>query len=290
MKAVKSTVCMIAVGLGLVSASFGLPINDVSQPLTATDVQYLNASLPPTDPLSAQYGPPAPAWFHPLSGEGPLVFDSGTAAGFYSGPGYEWKYRNSATFPIESVLLVFSPKTALTEGSQISFVLNGLGGGTFSQDFTAGDFFSSGAAGFPSPVSGLGNGTATLGIDFATAYHAAVQVDVDLGAHGEQLGSLLVSTPVDVRVDIFGMAQLPLATPVSPKVAIGKNGVTIPLPVPTTVYRIVNNSPNSGSVGFRQTSDNNPPTRVPDGGTTAMLLGCSMMMMAGVAYRRRCCG
>ena len=275
-------VLALAVTMSFATASYGVEINGVSQPLRAIDVRYWNRSLPPTEPPSAAYGPPASALFHPGDEVGPVIYGSGEASGLYSGPGYEWQYGNSAMFPIDSILLVFSSKTALSPDDQIQFTLNRLTGGSFSESLTENDFFTSGAAGFPDFIAGLDQET-VLGIDFPSAYHAAVRVGLTLGANGEQMGNLQVTTPVDMRVDAFGIAYLPLASHGTPTVANG-SGISVPLPAPASVFRIVNNNPNSGSVGFTGAMTVN---QVPDGGMTAILLGCSMVMMAGFAACRR---
>lgn len=274
MKKIKYNYINLKVGVVAAILASTLAFNSqaltISSPLVTSDWQSLNDNTPQTDPSSPTYGPPPAARFY----DGPVIYGSGESAALYAGP-------NKGRADMESILFVFSARQEdLASLGTINFTLN-AGGTLLSQSFGAGDFLSTSACALPQMVPGIGNGAAVLGIVFPDAYHAAARVWMDLGSVTDaQLGSLTVTTPADLRVDIFGVGRfaIPTAPSLTPQNA-KKNGVlpAAPVPEPSYVYRIANNTPNSGSTGFHQ---------VPDGGTTALLLGCAIVML-GIMQRAR---
>jgi hypothetical protein len=240
----------------------------ISAPLTADAWQSLNSSTPQTDPESPTYGPPPAAHFM----DGPMVFGSGEEAALYAGP-------NMGRANIESILFVFSARPSdLSSLGTVGFTLD-VGGTLVSHSFLAADFLSTSTCDLPVSLAGIGDGE-VLGIVFPDTYHAAARVWLDLGSVTDaQIGLVTVTTPVDLRVDIFGVGRYEI--PEAPSFAsanLRKNN----LPPPPTdtetsyLYRIANNAANSGAAGFHQ---------VPDGGATALLLGCALVIL-GVIQRR----
>lgn len=233
----------------------------ISWPLGAADLQSLSSSAPPP----ASYGPPPPVSFYE---PGPLTVNSGDSSLLYAGP-------TPGQRGIESVLFVFSTDTMpLTD---MSFILN-VGSQTLSAYFSAGDFLSSADCGF-GKIRGIGNGEVN-GIVFPEAYHAAARVWLDLGVlTGTELGSMAVMTPYDLRVDIFGVAELPAST-LAPTAGLnGKKRSGSPTEPPSaTTFRIVNNTPNSGAIGYNGINN----SRIPDGGVTVLLLGGAIMALGAM--------
>jgi hypothetical protein len=86
----------------------------------------------------ASYDPPAPAHF---SEPGPVT--SGTATPLFTGPSYG---------DVNALLLVISG--AIPTGDAITLTFNGLP----SVNFTAANFVTTAAAGFPNHIGGIGNG------------------------------------------------------------------------------------------------------------------------------------
>ena len=128
------------------------------------------------------------------------------------------------------------PKPAAEGVSSLLFVLSALSGSSpnVNFDFTSpnfaaklfgpADFYSTATLGFPALIGGIGNGEVN-GIKFPDAIHGAVLVSgMDLTkAEGTDLGNIKIYTDTNLRVDIFGVSA---------------DG------------RIVNNTPNSHSIGI----------------------------------------
>lgn len=257
----------LQVGAAVISMIAILAFNSqaltISSPLVTSDWQYLNASTPQTDPSSPTYGPPPAARFY----DGPVIYGSGESAALYAGP-------DAGRMNMESILFVFSARPEdLSSLGSINFTLN-VGGTLLSQNFLATDFLSTSSCDLPQALAGIGDGADVLGIIFPDAYHAAARVWMDLGTVTDaEIGSVTVTTPADLRVDIFGVGKF--AIPTAPSLApnnLTKFGMlpTPPAAETTYLYRIANNTPNSGAAGYYQ---------VPDGGATAFLLGCAMLML-----------
>jgi len=241
-----------------------------SSPLVSSDWQSLTASTPQTDPSSPKYGPPPAARFY----DGPMIYGSGENVALYAGP-------DKGRTDMESILFVFSARQEdLLSLGTINFTLD-VGGTLLSQSFLAADFLSTSACYLPQAVPGMGDGAAVLDIIFPDAYHAAARVWMDLGTVTDaQIGTVKVTTTADLRLDIFGVGKfaIPTAPSFSPQ-NLRKSGLlpAAPSTEPSYLYRIANNTPNSGAAGFHQ---------VPDGGTTAFLLGCAIVML-GITQRVR---
>ncbi len=175
-------------------------------PLSTCDLQVLNG-------CGSSYGPASGATFT----DGPIIVVSGTAAPLFTGPD---------AGHVDSVVLVLSANASAIAslGSQtIQLVFNGQ-----SVTFSAANFASSYAEGFPTGnISGIGKGQVN-GISFSSSLHAAVDFDYAtllnaLGPTGTSLGAVTVNSPIDLRVDVFG----------------DRNGV------------IVDNAANSGAEGVK---------------------------------------
>jgi hypothetical protein len=243
-------------------SSYGLQI---SAPLDAATLQELNSSAPPQ---AASYAPPPPASFETDQVNGPVYVNSGDSATIYAGP-------RPGQIDVHSLLFVFSANTLPLDTVNFTFNVNG---DWESGSFSAADFLSTADCGFGF-VEGIAQGRVN-GIAFPDAYHAAAQVWISLGvATGTELGTLEVTTPDNLRVDIFGIAQVGTSQTAPAEGYSGKKRDLAPagLPDPSPyTYRIINGGPNSGAAGYK----------VPDGGTTILLLGSSIMLL-GMIRRAR---
>jgi hypothetical protein len=239
------------VGVALIAwtPAYGLTI---SGPLGSSSLQELNSTTPPP----ADYGPPPPAsFFEP----GPLTTSSGGTSILYAGP-------KPGQVGVESLLFVLS--SSVLPQDMVSFVLK-VNGVSVMAEFSSSDFFSTVDCGFGT-IEGIANGEVN-GIVFPDAYHAAARVWLNLGLDaGTPIGSVEIVTPTDLRVDIFGVGLLPAPTPSPSGAFSNKKRGPAPVSYPTAyIPRIINNTPNSGAVGYR----------VPDGGLTVLLLGGSIMVL-----------
>ncbi len=242
-------------GVGLLSAS-ALAVS-VTGPMTAAQISAL------TGADDTDYGPSAGANFT----DGPLILPTGSTTDLFAGndPGREL---------VAALMFVVSidPASVASLGT-VSFTLAGVG----TVNFGASDFFSTGALGFPDNISGIGNGDAP-GLKFPPSVHAALRVDgLDLGSvTGADLGDVSISSPVDLRVDIFGIATTTIEEEEvwvdtgkkdkKGKPILKKTTVTVAKTVPDY---IINNTPNSHSLGVTG-------GRVPDGGSTLMLVSLAL--------------
>ena len=234
--------------------------SDLSLPWSGDELTAVN------DNKNTDYGPPAAVLLHPSDVTGPLTFKSGEVAGVYAASGAS---------KTDSLLLVLSlnPKF-LSDGDFIQVNLydismNSLGTVTFG----ARDFYSDKASGFTEKIDGIGNGQVG-GITFTGSSHAAADVSLanfPAFKTGAQIASLSVLSPVDLRLDVVG-----LSTSVN-------EGLASALNIPDY---IINNSPNSGAIAIQGGGSVPAVQGVPDGGSTAVLLGLGMIGMATVARRR----
>jgi hypothetical protein len=107
----------------------------------------------------AIYGPPSNATFP----DGPFTVASGTSVNLTGGP---------AASNADNILLVLSTNSLESLGAgTIGLTFEGLS----PVNFTASDFFSTALGGFPSHISGIGNGQVN-GIRFPGADHAAADI------------------------------------------------------------------------------------------------------------------
>ena len=190
--------CLLAASMGHEAHA-----SSISGPLTQAELQAATSG--------AEYSPPPPVhFFEP----GPITVLSGETADLFAG-------NNPGREDVDSVLFVISiDPDVLSELGTIDFEIAGIG----SVGFAPTDFFSSGDLGFPAIIPGIGNGKVN-DTRFSDALHAAAHAVIDgLDAFSpdEDIDDVTVNTPVDLRIDVFGLD------------ASG---------------RIINNTPNSGAIG-----------------------------------------
>lgn len=283
---------------------FGVLSTSLATAVTLT-VESGQSLLPGVNNSFATYGPPPAVHF---TEPGPVTVDSGLATTLWAGP-------TPGQANVEYLLFVLSctPASWQTLSSSITFNALGIGSASEISSFTFGrsDFFSPAASSFPDHIGGIANGEVNE-IKFPDAYHAAVKVSgFDFGGISPDtlIANISVLTPVDLRIDIFGVDGSSTQTiterildhyqqgkllgfadangnvkkkkdgthtrPVYEQVAVYRNEThTITVPA-----HMVNNTPNSGALGVRGEP-------VPDAGTTALLLG---MAITGVGLARRFC-
>jgi hypothetical protein len=178
--------------------------------------------------------------------DGPFTVASGTSVNLTGGPS-----ASSAS----DILLVLSasPGAIASLGNiTLAFTLTGLSTPT-TITFAASDFFTTSNAGFPSNITSIANG-AVNGIKFPTSDHAGAEI-LEGPTKNVVLGSVDITSPIDLRVDVFG---------------IGSTGL------------IVGNAANSGSEGITGGS----VAAVPEPSTWAMLL-LGFASIGFMAYRRK---
>ena len=157
-------------------------------PLTATQLQGL------TTGSGTSYGPAAPATFP----DGPYTVTSGATSELTTGP---------AASHANSVLLVVSASVSEVAALGSQTVILTYGGERVS--FSAADFATTSADGFPSKIGGIANGQVN-GISFPTSEHAAVDITYNsslsslFGATGAAIAPVTISSPINLRVDVFG--------------------------------------------------------------------------------------
>ena len=142
----------------------------------------------------ATHGPPAPAHF---TEPGPITVTSGTATPLFTGPSYG---------DLNSLLLVISG--AIPTGDVITLTFDGLA----SVNFTAANFVSTAAAGFPTGpggINGIANGDVN-GVAFPTALHAGADVTgLPTGLSTDQLlGEVTISQTIGTNLRVMYSAIL----------------------------------------------------------------------------------
>ena len=212
-----------AIALYGIGVSQGAAAVVVAGPVTQAQFDAFNGS-------GASYGPPSNATFP----DGPFTVASGATVDVTGGP-----KASSA----DDILFVLSGDITGLGASTITFTFNG----TDSVVFSASDFFTTAAAGFPSMIGGIANG-AVNGIKFPGAEHAGAEVLV-APVKDALYGTVAIISPIDLRVDVFG---------------VGSSGL------------IVGNAANSGAEGI---TGGDPPA-VPETSTWAMML----LGIAGLGY------
>lgn len=215
------------------------PADSISGPLTAAQLAGYNSG--------ATYGPQTAVRAHSNAVSGPLTFGSGTTVELFGAPG---------TANVVSLLFILSMDDS-SAGFAGNVVVDFLTPNLTSVNIASSSFFAggSGASGFPTTppgpggIGGIGNGDVN-GIKFPSALHAGVLVTLDDVASfldGVSVGTLGVTSPVNLRVDIFG---------------VDSSG------------RIINNTPNSGAFGIT-----GGPAPIPEP-ATLMLFGLGMSILA----------
>lgn len=158
----------------------------VTGPLTKAQFQALNGT-------GAEYGPPANATFP----DGPYTVSSGDDVSLTGGP---------AADNADSLVLVLSARAsdldALT--GTITLTFTDADNVQHSVIFGSNDFFSTADAGFPESIDGIANG-AVNGIKFPDSEHAGADILFDSTLpKDEVIGSVAISSSIDLRVDVFG--------------------------------------------------------------------------------------
>lgn len=154
----------------------------ISGPLTVSQFDALNGA-------GAKYGAPSNATF---TEPGPIIVGSGTPSPLTGGP----DASNADT-----ILLVLSTPDPSALGSKTI-------GLTFGRlptiDFSASDFYSTHATDFPSSIRSITNG-AVNGIKFPTSDHAGADINFGgLLTKNVFLGNVTITSPISLRVDVFG--------------------------------------------------------------------------------------
>src|SRR3954451_6009906 len=166
------------------SAGGGSKMNSpqITGALTAAQIASLNSG--------ANYGPPAGAAFP----DGPFTVASGTAVDVSGGP--------DATSTTGFVLLLTTETLSALAGQSIALKFANLAPITI----TAANFFSSSAEGFPSGISGIANGAVNnIKFDASDSQHAAVVIDFGSAlVKGADLGAVTITSPINLRIDVFG--------------------------------------------------------------------------------------
>jgi hypothetical protein len=163
----------------------------------ALDVRLMNGN-------GASYGPPSIATFP----DGPFTVSSGTGVDLFGGP---------AAADATDVLVVLSTDALSAIGTNkidLSF-------GSLSVELSKSDFFTTAAGGFP----------------FSSGEHAAI--NIDFGApltKNANLGTLAITSPINLRVDFFGVNN---GLIVGNAANSGAEGVApVPEPVPTVLLML----------------------------------------------------
>ena len=180
---------------------------------TAEQVSALNGS-------GATYGPPSNATFQ----GGPVSVASGASSNLTGGP----KASNADT-----ILLVLSTNSLVSLGpGAIGLTFEGLS----PVSFTPSDFFSTTIGGFPSNIPGIGNGQVN-GISFPSADHAAADIIFSESLTKDAtLGAVTITSPINLRVDVFGDAN---GLIVGNAADGGAEGITpVPEPNPTALLGV----------------------------------------------------
>jgi hypothetical protein len=210
----------------------------ITGPLTATELEALNSG--------ASYGPPSIATFP----DGPYTVNSGTGATLSGGPD---------AADANSILLVLSASSVTALGSgEISLQFGNL----TPIDFTAADFYSTLAAGFPTSaggINGIANGEVN-NISFSSSEHAAADI-TGFGTltNNETLGTVTITSPINLRVDVFG----------------DENGT------------IIGNAANSGAEGIDGSSTVTPPpspSSVPEPASSAGLVVLALGLLGATRF------
>jgi PEP-CTERM motif len=228
--------------VGVLALASGLVVgrdaraSTVVGPVTQAQFQAFNGT-------GAAYGPPSNATFP----DGPFTVASGTSVDLTGGP--------SASAATDLLLTLSASASAIAGLGASNITLSFMLAGSLTSTtitFGASDFFTTSNAGFPSSIGGIANGSLN-GITFPTSLHAGAEI-LEAPTKNVVLGSVDIVSPIDLRVDVFGIGSTGLI--VGNAANSGAEGITgVPaVPEPSTWAMMVLGFAGIGFMAYRRKS------------------------------------